>query len=101
MRMHTLIKIAIISGQFTKWHMGRFTPPFVVYNNSINIQVPHMYATDRFKLDRAPVVAASDAADELLEIFNMYPAEDGSDEYMAGLCREVVAHLNEALGVED
>ena len=44
-----------------------------------------MYATDRFKLDRAPVVAASDAADELLEIFNMYPAEDGSDEYMAGL----------------
>ena len=52
-----------------------------------------MYATDRFlKIDRAPVIAASDAADELLEIFEMYPSEDGSDEYMAGLCREVVAH---------
>ena len=61
-----------------------------------------MYPTDRFiKIDRAPVVAASDAADELLEIFNMYPSEDGSDEYMANLCREVVTHLNEALGVED
>ena len=56
-----------------------------------------MYPTDRFlKIDRAPVVAASDAADELLEIFNMYPSEDGSDEYMAKLCREVVTHLNEA-----
>jgi len=33
-----------------------------------------MYPTDRFlKIDRAPVVAASDAADELLEIFKMYP----------------------------
>ena len=61
-----------------------------------------MYPTDRFlKIDRAPVVAASDAADEQLEIFNMYPSEDGSDEYMANLCREVVTHLNEALGVED
>ena len=61
-----------------------------------------MYPTDRFlKIDRAPVVAASDASDELLEIFNMYPSEDGSDEYMANLCREVVTHLNEALGVED
>ena len=61
-----------------------------------------MYPTDRFlKIDRAPVVAASYAADELLEIFNMYPSEDGSDEYMANLCREVVTHLNEALGVED
>ena len=102
MKMHTLTKIATISRQFKKCHTGRFTPPFVVYNNSINIQVPHMYATDRFlKIDRAPVIAASDAADELLEIFEMYPSEDGSDEYMAGLCREVVAHLNEALGVEE
>ena len=102
MKMHTMTKIVIISGQFKKCHMGRFTPPFVVYNNSINIQVPHMYATDRFlKIDRAPVVAASDAADELLEIFKMYPQEDGSDEYMAALCGEVVAYLNEALGVED
>ena len=31
----------------------------------------------------------------------MYPQEDGSDEYMAALCGEVVAYLNEALGVEE
>jgi len=37
--MHTLTNSVTISGQLTKWHMGRFTPPFVVYNNSIHKQV--------------------------------------------------------------
>ena len=39
MKMHTMTKIVIISGQFKKCHMGRFTPPFVVYNSSIHKQV--------------------------------------------------------------
>ena len=39
MKMHTLTNNVTISGQFTKWHMGRFTPPFVVYNSSIHKQV--------------------------------------------------------------
>ena len=55
MKTHTLTKIATISRQFKKWHTGRFTPPFFVYNNSMKFNVTDvefdfddMYSNDDF-----------------------------------------------------